>query len=107
MKFFCIVITFITATYLNANKTKSAKAIARELKTELTNMESEYQKDNSLKPVIYTHSDHSSFYLDTFKIRIRPFASFKIPGIVSVRVRPRFAFIWGRNPPQGWEKYHK
>ncbi len=106
MKYITLVASIIvTISAIFADKVTSPKQIAQELKNEIEYMENIYYEEDNLKPVVYRKSKYTNFYLDTFKIRVRPFATFKIPGIVSLRIRPRFALIWGRELPYGWEKY--
>jgi hypothetical protein len=107
MKLILVISSILITITTIATKITTPKKIAQELKAELESMEQTYQKEETLKSIIYQKDQQTNFYLDTFKIRIRPFATFKIPGIVSLRVRPRFAFIWGRKLPPGWEKYSK
>ena len=89
-----------------ASRTKIAKAIAENLKRELENFDENYQEDKPInKSLIYMSGNNAKFYLNTFRIRIRPFIEFKLPGVASLRVRPRFALVWGRSLPKGWKKY--
>ena len=96
------------ATSMMASRTKVAKTIARNLKKELESFDKNYPKDQDLnKNFLHMSGDSVSFYLDTFKIRIRPHIEFKLPGIASLRVSPRFALIYNREIPEGWKKYSR
>jgi hypothetical protein len=101
-----LIYLILSATSMMASRTKVAKIIARNLKKELESFEESHPKDQALnKQLVHMSGDNTSFYLDTFKIRIIPFIEFKLPGIASLRVRPRFALIYGRALPKGWKKY--
>ena len=96
----------VFAAHISASRKSFAKKVAEELRVELSEIEKNFRDEKSLSAaLVYQEGEKTSFYLDTFKIRIRPFVEFKLPGLASLRVRPRFAFIWGRKLPAGSKKY--
>lgn len=83
--------------------------ISAHLKSELYSVKSRLESNRSsqVKKSYYYESGGSRLYMGKIEIRIRPFVTFQLPGIASLRIRPLFAFHWKKKPPTGWEKYSR
>ena len=90
-------------------RNKIGEKVAKSLKTELRSINNklvaEGINNHRNKKAHYYNYGKSALYLAGFKMRIRPSVTIQLPGIASLRIRPRFAFIWKRKPPVGWQDY--
>ncbi len=99
--------SFIFNLSSQASAENIAKKVAQSLKHELTNISRRLEENRRVyhKNSYYYENDTTVFYLKSVTLRIKPFVEFKIPGILKIKMMPRFDFRWQRKPPKGWVDY--
>ena len=86
----------------------NVKKLVRSMNGEIERMDSglkESSDGNNSPLFIIGDAAGSSWhlYMQVIRLRITPYVSFGLPGLVNLKVKPWLELEWNRKPPAGWE----